>query len=81
MKVTKRNGLPLYLLFKNQFPAEKTTYYAEVEAQVLRIKKTETVRQDALEVQQLIEKGWCKESAATINLKCSEILLRGLPKN
>ena len=38
-------------------------------------------RNIALKVQQLVEKGWCNENASTINLKCNEIVTRGLPKN
>ena len=43
-------------------------------------KDNETVRHFALRVQQLVEKGWCNENAATINLKNNEIFTRGLPK-
>ena len=39
-----------------------------------------TVRHFALRVQQLVKKGWCNESAATINLKNNEIFTKGLPK-
>ena len=35
----------------------------------------------ALKVQQLVEKSWCNENASTINLKCIEIITKGLPKN
>ena len=31
-------------------------------------------------IQQLNEKRWCNESAATIKLKCNEIFTRGSPK-
>ena len=34
----------------------------------------------ALKVQQLVEKGWCNESAATINLMCSETFKRERPE-
>ena len=43
-------------------------------------KDIETVRHFALRVQQLVKKGWCNESAATINLKNNEIFTKGLPK-
>ena len=43
-------------------------------------KDIETVRHFALRVQQLGEKGWCIENAATINLKNNEIFTKGLPK-
>ena len=43
-------------------------------------KDIETTRHFALRVQQLVKKGWCNESAATINLKNNEISTRGLPK-
>ena len=40
----------------------------------------ETVRHFALSVQQLVKKGWCNESASTINLKNNESFTKGLPK-
>ena len=40
----------------------------------------ETVHYFALRVQQLVKKGWCSESAATINLKNNEIFTKGVPK-
>ena len=40
----------------------------------------ETVRHFALRVQQLAKKGWCNETAATINLKNNEIFTKGEPK-
>ena len=43
-------------------------------------KDNETVRHFALRVQQLVKKGWCNESASTINLKNNEIFTKGLPK-
>ena len=43
-------------------------------------KDNETVRHFALRVQQLVEKGWCHENAATINLKNNEIFTKRLPK-
>ena len=39
-----------------------------------------TVHHFALRVQQLVEKGWCNENAATINLKNIEIFTKGLAK-
>ena len=43
-------------------------------------KDNETVRHFALRVQQLVKKGWCNESASTINLKNNEIFTKGLPR-
>ena len=43
-------------------------------------KDNETVRLFALRVQQLVKKGWCNESASTINLKNNGIFTKGLPK-
>ena len=40
----------------------------------------ETVRHFELEVQQLVETGWCNENASTINLKCKEIFTKGFPE-
>ena len=68
-------------LFKKQFSSQKTAYYAQVEAKSLMKKDNETVCNFALRVQQLVKKGWCNESAATINLKNNEIFTKGLPKN
>ena len=67
--------------FKKQFSSLKTAHYAHIEAQVLTIEKTKNVRLCALKVQQLVDKGWCNESAATINHSCKEILTRRLSKN
>ena len=67
--------------FKKQFSSQKNAYYAQVEALNLSKKDNETVRHFALEVQQLVEKGWRNENASTINLKCNEIFTKGLPKN
>ena len=44
-------------------------------------KDNETVRNFALRVQQVVEKGWCNENKATINLKNNEIFTKGLPKD
>ena len=41
-------------------------------------KDNETVRYFALRVQQLVKKGWCNESAATINLKKMKFFTEGL---
>ena len=35
---------------------------------------------DSMKVQQLVEKGWYNESAATINLKCNEIVYKRFTK-
>ena len=67
-------------LFKKQFSSQNTAYYAQVEAMSLMKKDNETVRHFALRVQQLVERGWCNENAATINLKNNEIFTKGLPK-
>ena len=66
--------------FKKQFSSQKNAYYAQVEALKLTKKDNETVRHFALKVQQLVEKGWCNENESAINLKCKEILTKGLPK-
>ena len=67
--------------FKKEFSSQKNAYFAQVEALNLSKKDNETVRHFALKVQQLVENGWCNENASTINLKCKEILTKGLPKN
>ena len=66
-------------LFKKPFSSQKTAFYAQVEAMSLMKKDNETVRHFALRVQQLVGKGWCNESASTINLKNSAIFTKGLP--
>ena len=63
--------------FNKQFSSQKYAYYAQVEALNLTKKDNETVRHFA----QLVEKGWCKENASTINLKCNEIFTKRLPQN
>ena len=67
-------------LFKKQFSSQKTAHYAQVEAMSLMEKDNETVRHFVLRVQQLVKKGWCIESASTINPKNNEIFTNGLPK-
>ena len=76
----KNDWSTLVSAFKKQFSSQKTAYYAQVEAQALMKKDTQSVRHYAMKVQQLVEKGWYNESAATINLKCNEIFTRGSPK-
>ena len=66
--------------FKKQFSSQKTSYYAQVEAMSLMKEDNRTVRHFALRLQQLNKKGWCTESAATINLKNNENFTKGLPK-
>ena len=66
--------------FKKQFSSRKTAYYAQVEAMSLMKKDNETVRHFAHRVQYIVKKGWCNESASTINLKNNEIFTKGLPK-
>ena len=80
MRVTNRTGLPFYLLLKKHIYAKKTAYNAQVEARALTRNETETVRQNAPQVQQSIEKIWCSETAATNNVKCNGIFTRRLPK-
>ena len=56
-----------------QLISEKTAYYSQVQVQGSTKRETENVRHYALKVQQLVEKGGCSESTATINLKCNKI--------
>ena len=72
----KQQWNSLVQLFKKQFSSQKTAYYAQVEAMSLIKKDNQTVRHSALRVQQLVKKGWCNESAATINLKNNEIFTK-----
>ena len=67
--------------FKKQFSSQKNACYAQVEALSLTKKDNEIVRHFALKVQKLVEKGWCNETASTINLKCNAIFTKRLPKN
>ena len=62
------------------FFSQETVCYAKIETKALTKEKTEFVGHYAANVRQLAEKGSCKESAATINLKGSEIFTRGLRK-
>ena len=73
MKVTKIDWFVFLSASEKQFPSEKTAYHAKVETQALT-KQTVKVREYALEIQQLFEKSWCSESAATIKLTCKESL-------
>ena len=73
-------GTLLYKHLKKLFAYQRIAYYAQLEALNLTKKDNKTVRHFALNVQQLIEKGWCNENASTINLKCNEIFTKGLPK-
>ena len=67
--------------FKKEFSSQKNAYYAQVEALNLSKKDNETVRHFALNVQQLVEKGWCNDNESSIDLKCNEIFTKGLRKN
>ena len=77
----KQDWSALVQTFKEQISSQKNAYYAQVEALTLVKEDNETVRHFALKVQQLVEKGCCNENASTINLKCNEVLTKGLPKN
>ena len=66
--------------FKKQFSSRKIAYYAQIKAVALMKNETESIRHCHPKVQQFVEKGWCNESAATINLNCNETFFRGLPK-
>ena len=79
MKVTKLIGLPLCVLWKNNFLHKKLNNQHKLELK-LKGKKFKNVRHYAREVQILVEKGSCNESAATVNKKFNEIFTRGLPK-
>ena len=68
-------------LFKKQLSSQKTAYYAQVEAMSLMKKDNETVRHFALRVLQLVEKGWCNENAATINLEKMKFLQKDYLKS
>ena len=59
--------------FENQFFSLKSAYYAQNETQALRKKQADNVRHFALRAQQLAEKSWCNECAATISLKCIRV--------
>ena len=77
----KQDSHALYKHLKNNFHHKKNAYYGQVEALNLVKKDNDTGRHFALKVQQLIEKSWCNENASTINLKCYEIFIKGLPIN
>ena len=73
----KRDCSAFVSAFKNQFPPQKFAYYKQVEAQALTKEDIRNVPHYALEVQQLVEKGWWNESAATNNVKFNEIFKSG----
>ena len=66
--------------FKKQFSSQKNALYAQVEVLTLVKKTNETVLHFAPKGQQLVERGWCNENVSTINVKCNEIFIKGLPK-
>ena len=80
MKVTETIRLLLYLLSKNTSLYKKTACYAQVEARASIKKESENLHPYPLEVERLVEKGWCNESAATIQLKCNDNFIREVPK-
>ena len=53
--------------------------FSQVEAPLLV--KNETIRPFDSNVQQLLEKNWCYETASTITKKCYEIVTEGLAKS
>ena len=79
MNVRKTIDLPVYLHPKKNFH-RKLQFTHKLKLK-LQGKKWENVRHFALQIQQLVGKGWCNESTATINLKCNETSARALPKN
>ena len=77
----KKIGLPSYLLSKEELCAQKNCILrTRWKSSCNERKETENVRHHALKLQQLVEKGWGNESAATITHKCSEKFTRGSPK-
>ena len=67
--------------FEKHFFSQETAYYSQVEAYALTKKETESVRQYAFKVQQLVEKCCYNEYAETTNLRCIESSTQRLPKN
>ena len=68
----KNGGYGFVSAFKKHISSQKTAYYTEAEAPALTEKNSENIRRYALKVQQIIEKGYCNEYAATNNPKCKE---------
>ena len=79
MKVTKLIGLPLCVLWKNNFLHKKLNNQHKLELK-LKGKKFENVRHYAREFQILVEKGSCNESAAMINTNFYEFFTQGFSK-
>ena len=75
MKVTKKNDLRLSRHLKYKFLNKKTANYAKGDTQALTKMEFQNARAYALKVQQLAEKGWRNESAATIKLKSNKFSL------
>ena len=73
-------GLPLYLLLKETFLHRKLKVTNKLKLRFSTNKEIENVGHDALKVEQIVEKCWCNESAATINLRCKEIFTRRIPR-
>ena len=67
------SGLHLHLLSKNKFFHENLHITHKLKLK-LQQKETENVHHYAQKIQQIVEKGWCNESAPTIKLKYKELL-------
>ena len=75
----KKDRSVLNLHSKN-FYCRKLHFLHMLKLKLFSKQKQKTYVKKALRVQKLVEKGWCNESAAFINLKCNEIFTQGLSK-
>ena len=73
-------GPLLYSHMKNNFHHRNTLTLPKLKLLILSKKDNETVRQFAFQVQQLVGKGWCKDTALTIFLEFNEIFTEGFLK-
>ena len=76
----KSNLSAFVFIFEKKLSSQNSAYNAQVANQALTKKRIENVRVFVLKFQQLLEKGWCIESAATFHLKCDDEFLQGFLK-
>ena len=76
MKVTKTIGLHLYVFSKKKFFHRKLQITHKFKLKPYQKNEPENVRSYAMKIQQIVERGRCKESAATFNINCNENFTR-----
>ena len=82
MKITKATALPLHLYLKYSSQHNDLHIMHSLKSPSFNKKRDWKPMSICLEssTQHLVEKVWCNESAAFINLNCKNNFTRGLPK-